>query len=132
MNRFTSSLVLVALASSSMLLTVPLHAAKGKDKAAEKSDPPAEDKKADKTDEKKADDEKASEDKTDAADAKSDAEPAAGKEEKPSVAAEAAAGDTSVVEEPGKTYQFVGLRYRGIVVPKFMINLFGQGGRTIY
>ncbi|MGE0324806.1 MAG: hypothetical protein AB7K71_26770 [Polyangiaceae bacterium] len=43
---------------------------------------------------------------------------------------DARAGD-SAVELPGKTYYFVGLRYRTIVVPKFMINLFGDGGRTV-
>ena len=40
--------------------------------------------------------------------------------------------DSSPIEEPGKTYHFVGLRYRGIIVPKFMMNLFGEGGRTVY
>jgi hypothetical protein len=45
--------------------------------------------------------------------------------------ADAAAAD-SPIEEPGKTYRFVGLRYRGIIVPKFMMNLFGDGGRTVY
>ncbi len=42
------------------------------------------------------------------------------------------AGGDSPVEVPGQTYRFVGLRYRGIIVPKFMINLFGDGGRTVY
>ncbi len=37
----------------------------------------------------------------------------------------------SPVEQPGKTYYGVGLRYRAIIVPKFMMNLFGDGGRTI-
>ena len=37
----------------------------------------------------------------------------------------------SPVELPGKTYYAVGLRYRAIIVPKFMMNLFGDGGRTI-
>lgn len=45
---------------------------------------------------------------------------------------EGAASDDSPVEEKGKTYRFVGLRYRGIVIPKFMISLFGDGGRTVY
>ena len=45
--------------------------------------------------------------------------------------ADAPAGDTPV-ELPGQTYRFVGLRYRGIVVPKFMMNLFGDGGETVY
>jgi hypothetical protein len=35
-------------------------------------------------------------------------------------------------EERGKTYHFVGLRYRGIIVPQFMMGLFGDGGRTVY
>ena len=43
----------------------------------------------------------------------------------------AGTGD-SPVELPGKTYQFVGFRYRGIIVPKFMMNLFGDGGTTVY
>jgi hypothetical protein len=37
----------------------------------------------------------------------------------------------SPVELPGKTYMFVGARYRAIIVPKFMINLFGDGGETV-
>ncbi len=44
--------------------------------------------------------------------------------------ADARMGD-SALELPGKTYYFVGLRYRTIIVPKFMINLFGDGGRTV-
>jgi hypothetical protein len=34
-------------------------------------------------------------------------------------------------EDPKKTYYFVGLRYRGQVVPQFMIDLFGAGGKTV-
>ena len=44
--------------------------------------------------------------------------------------ADAEAG-SSPVELPGKTYMFVGARYRAIIVPKFMINLFGAGGKTV-
>ncbi|HEY6080081.1 MAG TPA: hypothetical protein VIW29_14810 [Polyangiaceae bacterium] len=44
--------------------------------------------------------------------------------------ADAEAGG-SPVELPGKTYLFVGARYRAIVVPKFMINMFGDGGETV-
>lgn len=36
----------------------------------------------------------------------------------------------SPVEVAGKTYNFVGLRYRMIVIPKFMMTLFGDGGAT--
>jgi hypothetical protein len=38
----------------------------------------------------------------------------------------------SPVEKPDTTYRFIGLRYRGVIVPKFMMNLFGDGGRTVY
>jgi hypothetical protein len=44
---------------------------------------------------------------------------------------DAAAGN-SPAELPGKTYRFVGARYRGIIAPKFMQNLFASGGRTVY
>jgi hypothetical protein len=37
----------------------------------------------------------------------------------------------SPVEMPGQTYYLVGARYRLIVVPAFMINVFGDGGRTV-
>ena len=37
-----------------------------------------------------------------------------------------------VEEIPGRTYMFVGLRYRGNVVPAFMLNLFLDQGTTIY
>lgn len=37
----------------------------------------------------------------------------------------------SALELPGQTYYFLGARYRAIIVPKFMINLFGDGGRTV-
>jgi hypothetical protein len=41
-------------------------------------------------------------------------------------------GESSAAEEPGQTYYFVGARYRGIIIPKFMMNLFGDGGRALY
>ncbi|MDQ2642189.1 MAG: hypothetical protein M3020_00115 [Myxococcota bacterium] len=37
----------------------------------------------------------------------------------------------SPVELPGRTYYFVGARYRLIVVPKFIVGLFGDGGKTV-
>jgi hypothetical protein len=41
--------------------------------------------------------------------------------------------DTSPVEKKGVTYRFIGLRYRGYIVPKFMMSLFGaDGGTTVY
>lgn len=37
----------------------------------------------------------------------------------------------SPAEDPKETYYFLGLRYRAHVVPKFMMNLFGDGGTTV-
>lgn len=49
-----------------------------------------------------------------------------------SAVSDAQAGNTPF-EKPGQTYRFVGFRYRGIIVPKFMMNMFGaDGGRTVY
>jgi len=58
-------------------------------------------------------------------------EPAGDKASAADPAADDAGGD-SPVELPGQTYRFVGLRYRGVIIPKFMMNLFGEGGRTVY
>lgn len=46
------------------------------------------------------------------------------------VVADAEKGN-SPVEDPGRTYHFVGARYRYIIVPAFMIRLFGDGGKTV-
>jgi hypothetical protein len=51
--------------------------------------------------------------------------------DKDAAVADAAAGD-SAAELPGKTYYFIGARYRGLVVPKFMENLFADGGKSVY
>jgi len=52
------------------------------------------------------------------------------KEEAPAEGPTAAA-DTSPVEEPGKSYYFVGMRLRGLIIPTFMIKAFGDGGKTV-
>jgi hypothetical protein len=39
---------------------------------------------------------------------------------------------TDTREDPSKRYYFFGLRYRGDVIPKFLINAFVDGGATIY
>lgn len=41
-------------------------------------------------------------------------------------------GGSSPLEVPGKSYMFLGLRYRGIIVPTFMMNMFGEGGDGVY
>jgi hypothetical protein len=56
-------------------------------------------------------------------------------EKKPATTTEppAETWDIKDVEElPGKTYFFTGLRYRGNVIPAFMINLFVDEGKTVY
>lgn len=40
--------------------------------------------------------------------------------------------DTDVTEKPGKTYYFIGARYRGTIIPKFLENMFVDEGKTIY
>lgn len=40
--------------------------------------------------------------------------------------------ETDVAEKPGKTYYFVGLKYKGDIVPQFMTSLFVDEGKTIY
>jgi hypothetical protein len=63
------------------------------------------------------------------ADAKAAAEKAAAdKAAKDKAEAEAA---LDPFEDPQKTYRFIGLRYRDAVVPKFLLNAFAQGGRTV-
>lgn len=40
--------------------------------------------------------------------------------------------DWSPVEKAGETYYFVGARYRAVLVPQFMVNMFADGGRTFF
>jgi hypothetical protein len=44
----------------------------------------------------------------------------------------AATPASDVVEDPATRYYFVGLRYRGTVIPKFMVNLFVDEGATFF
>jgi hypothetical protein len=117
--RFTSALIF-ALASSTALLASPAFAADAADTKAPKA---------------------ASPDSPDAPDPDAPGAPipddTAGTEAKEkapnkdsALVADAEAG-SSPVELPGKTYYGVGLRYRAVIVPKFMINLFGDGGKTV-
>ena len=64
-----------------------------------------------------------------------DANPPAATPITPVVAAGASGGPGSMFdtdEDPTKRYYFIGLRYRGDIVPKFMTNLFVDGGKTLY
>lgn len=42
-----------------------------------------------------------------------------------------AADDNSPLEKDGKAHKFIGLRLRNVIVPKFMINLFADGGASV-
>ena len=46
-------------------------------------------------------------------------------------AAPAEADKYDPAEEPGKAYRFIGLRFRNLIVPKFMVNIFADGGATV-
>jgi hypothetical protein len=37
-----------------------------------------------------------------------------------------------VEEKDGKTYLFIGLRYRGALIPKFILNMFVDEGKSVY
>ncbi len=39
---------------------------------------------------------------------------------------------TNTYEDPNKRYYFLGLRYRGTIIPQFIENLFVDEGRTVY
>ena len=39
---------------------------------------------------------------------------------------------TNTYEKPAETYYFLGLRYRGTIIPKFMMNIFVDEGTTVY
>lgn len=54
---------------------------------------------------------------------------AASKSEKSADVADAL--DTGVTEAPGKTYYFVGARYRIVTIPQFVQNWFADGGDTV-
>jgi hypothetical protein len=50
----------------------------------------------------------------------------------PDTPPEAVPQATDTKEDPSKTYYFVGLRYRGDVIPQFLVNAFVNGGGTFY
>ncbi|WP_437577845.1 hypothetical protein [Sorangium sp. So ce887] len=51
--------------------------------------------------------------------------------ETPPEALPEAADDNSPLEKDGKAHKFIGLRLRNVIVPKFMINLFADGGASV-
>ena len=111
--RFVPALILAALASSALTFESRAYAADPEpaqpDSAAAKPEP------------------EAAKPEAPAGEAGGPDDPAKNKDA--ALVADAEAGG-SPVELPGKTYRAVGVRYRAIIVPKFMMNLFGDGGRT--
>lgn len=39
--------------------------------------------------------------------------------------------DTDPYEKPHQAYRFIGLRFRNLIVPEFILDLFADGGRTV-
>jgi hypothetical protein len=137
--RFISMLTLAFASSATLLVTTSSAvAAPKKNAAAPKPDAAADPKPdaaaASKTDaaaEPKADATPKADDAADKpADADADGAAAKAAPQDSTLVADAEAGG-SPVELPGQTYYGVGLRYRAVIVPKFMENLFGDGGRTV-
>jgi hypothetical protein len=127
--RFIPVLILAFAGSATLLaLTSPAAAAPKTAAPVPKADPAA----APKADESPAAAPKADDAADKPADADTAGDDAAAKAapKDSTLVADAEAG-SSPVELPGQTYYGVGLRYRAVIVPKFMENLFGDGGRTV-
>jgi hypothetical protein len=98
-----------------------------------KTEPPVEEVKLDEDEPAdKKEDEKPPEEAT-AGDEAASAEGEGEKKEESSEAPASAddADDKSPVEKPGQTYYFVGARLRGLLIPTFIIEAFGEGGKTV-
>jgi hypothetical protein len=54
-----------------------------------------------------------------------------GEKDKPPPAADAPDPKYDPLEKEGERYNFVGVRFRDLIVPKFMINWFADGGATV-
>jgi hypothetical protein len=127
--RFIPVLILAFAGSATLLaFTSSVSAAPKTGAATPKADAAAEPK-ADAAAAPKADDATDKPADADAAPAGDDAAAQAAPKDS-TLVADAEAG-SSPVELPGQTYYGVGLRYRAVIVPKFMENLFGDGGRTV-
>lgn len=88
---------------------------------AEEEEPPAEEEKADEAP-------KGDEDRDKAAD-KGGADEDKGAEEGDGAADDGDAYDPS--EDPDEAYTFIGMRFRNLIVPEFMIRIFADGGATV-
>jgi hypothetical protein len=123
------------LSTLSLALVALTLAGNAEAKKKKSAPPPAEDVKLDE-DAAASSKQKGSEDSKPAEDAAPAEEtPAEDQGEKTEPPPEAPTADTSAatspVEEKDKTYQFVGARLRGLMIPSFVIGLFGDGGKNV-
>jgi len=85
-------------------------------------------------DDEEATDEEAAgkaEEKTSKADEAGDDEARPSRDAKETSASAAAEDPYDPSEDPALSYKFIGIRFRDIIVPKFIINLFAEGGATV-
>jgi hypothetical protein len=120
--------------AAAIALAAPAAFAQGGAKPGAKPASKAEQKKADEAkaaeEQKKADEAKAAEDQK-KADDEAAAKTAAGAAT--TVEPPADVWDIKDVEEnPNKKYLFIGARYRGNIIPRFMLNMFVDEGATVY
>jgi len=126
--------------AAAMALAAPPALAQGAAKPAAKPAAGKPDPKKTAEDAKKAEDAKAAEEAKKAEDAKAaeDAEKKKAEEAKPVVGPSSVEPPheewdiKDVTEIDGKKYFFIGARYRGNIIPQFMLNLFVDEGATIY
>ena len=121
----------LSFALGGVCLFAPDARARGAAKSAPKETAPDEDSKKTESASDEKGDEKKDEAATGEGETKGEAEASAKADAAPRKDA-AAKDSNSPFEEPGKTYYFVGLRYRGIVVPQFIQGFFATGGTTLY
>ncbi len=124
------------LSTCSLVLAALTLAGSAEAKKKKSEPPPTEDVQLDEdaaasSSKKDADDSKPADDAA-PADASAEGEAQGEKTELPPEAPTAdTSAATSPVEEKDKTYQFVGARLRGLMIPSFVIGLFGDGGKNV-
>lgn len=142
-SRFPLLALLALPIAAAMTLAAPAALAQGAKPAAKPAGKVDPKKAAEDADKKKADDAKAARDAEEADKKKADEEAEKKKAEEAAAAKPAVAPATveppaeewdikDVTEVDGKKYLFIGARYRGNIIPKFMLNLFVDEGATVY
>lgn len=138
MIRTTRLFTFLALASvaAPALAAPPAKKPTAKEKAAadklakEKAEKEAEEAAAKEKADREAAEKAKAEEKAAKEKAEKEAEEAAAKEKAAKERAEEEA-KYDPFEEPSKVYRFIGLRFRDAIIPKFVLNMFTSGGRTV-